>query len=54
MEKEADFQKYLDKATKSVRRSAARKKRPYAVSVDGVVKLIYPDKSEEVVEKVSS
>jgi len=53
MEKEIDFQKYLDKATNSVRRSAARRKQPYAVSVNGVVKLIYPDKHEEIFDKSS-
>ena len=54
MEQEKDFQKYLDKATKSVRRTAARKKRPYAVSVHGVVTIIHPDKREEIVVKSSS
>jgi hypothetical protein len=53
MGKEKDFQKHLDNATKSVRRTAARKKRPYAVSVHGVVTIIHPDKREEIVEKSS-
>ena len=46
------LQTLLKKAGKSARRKASRKKLPIAISENGEIKLIYPDKKEKVIRKV--
>ena len=41
----------LKSASKSVVRKARRKKLPIAISEDGIVKIIYPDKSIRIISK---
>jgi hypothetical protein len=41
----------LKSATKSVERKARRKKVPIAISEDGIVKIIYPDKSIKILSR---
>jgi hypothetical protein len=52
MKKEDSFKALLKKAAKSARTKAARKKLPVAVSENGQVVLIYPDKSRKPVNSV--
>ena len=41
----------LKRAAKSARQKASRKKLPFAISENGEVKLIYPDKRVKIVGK---
>jgi hypothetical protein len=45
------LQTLLNKAGKSARRKASRKKLPIAISENGEIKLIYPDKKVKVIRK---
>ena len=45
------FKDLLKRAAKSARQKAGRNMLPYAISENGNVKLIYPDKSEKIVHK---
>ena len=45
------FKKLLTTAAKSAKRKASRKKLPIAISENGEIKLIYPDKKVVVLRK---
>ena len=49
MKKKQSFKTLLKKAAVLIKRAAARKKQPYAISKNGEVILVYPDKSQKVV-----
>lgn len=51
MSESEEFINLLNGAGKSARRKASRKKLPVAVSENGEVKLIYPDKRVKVLRK---
>jgi hypothetical protein len=51
MSENEKFKKLLKGAGKSARQKASRKKLPIAVSENGEVKLIYPDKRVKVLRK---
>lgn len=45
------FKKLLTKAAKSAKTKASRKKLPIAISENGEIKLIYPDKKVKILGK---
>jgi hypothetical protein len=49
MKKETSFKTLLKNAAVAAKRAAARKKQPYAISENGKVLLVYPDKRQKVV-----
>lgn len=51
MSEKEKFQLLLKGAAKAARRKASRNKLPVAISENGEVKLIYPDKKEKVLRK---
>lgn len=51
MSENEKFKKLLRGAAKSARQKASRKKLPFAISENGEVKLIYPDKKEKVLHR---
>lgn len=46
------FLKLLKEAGKSARKKASRKKLPVAISENGEVKLIYPDKKVKILQRL--
>lgn len=46
------FLKLLKEAGKSARQKASRKKLPVAISENGEVKLIYPDKKVKILQRL--
>lgn len=51
MKKSDSFSTLLKSASESVKRTAHRKKVPIAISQDGCIKLIYPDKRIIIISK---
>ena len=51
MSEKEKFKSLLKKAALSAQRRASRKKLPFAISENGEVKLIYPDKTVRVIHK---
>lgn len=51
MTKREKFQNLLTRAAKSAQRNAFQKKLPFAISENGEVKLVYPDKKVKVVHR---
>jgi hypothetical protein len=49
MKKKLSFKSLLKKAAVSIKREAARKHQPVAISRNGKVLLVYPDKKEKVI-----
>lgn len=54
MSEKEKFKRLLKGAAKSARRKASRKKLPIAISENGEIKLVYPDKRIKVVRKLRS
>ena len=53
MKKSGSFQELLESASESVKRTAHRKKIPIAISEDGCIKIIFPDKKIKIVSRTS-
>ena len=51
MSEREKFKNLLKRAAKFARQKASRKKLPFAISENGEVKLIYPDKRVKIVDK---
>lgn len=51
--KTPEFKTLLKKAARSAKREAHRKNLPFAISENGKVKLIYPDKKVKILQKSS-
>ncbi len=51
MSEKEKFRRLLNGAAKSARRKAARKKLPVAISENGEIKLIFPDKKIRIIRK---